>query len=60
MARNNKVRMPSSGAGITQFYEGTTSAIQLKPAHVVVLIVLVIIIEVFLYTQGYQLLGIQR
>ena len=58
MARDKKIRMPSSGAGITQFYDGTTSAIQLKPAHVIVLIVLVIIIEAFLYTQGYALLGI--
>ena len=60
MARDNKVRMPSSGAGITTFYDGVSSAIQLKPAHVVVLIVLVIIIEAFLYTQGYSLLGIAR
>ena len=58
MAKDNKVRMPSSGAGITTFYEGVSSAIQLKPAHVIVLIVLVIVIEAFLYTQGYQLLGI--
>lgn len=58
MARDNKVRMPSSGAGITTFYEGSSSAVELKPAHVVVLIVLVLIIEAFLYMQGYALLGI--
>jgi len=57
MAKNNKVRMPSSGAGITQYYD-TKSAIQIKPSHVVLLIILVIIIEAFLYTNGYALLGI--
>ena len=60
MAKDTKIRMPSSGAGITTFYEGVTSAVQLKPAHVIVLIILVIIIEIFLYTQGYALLGISR
>ena len=59
MARDNKVNMPSSGAGITSFSEGGISAFKLKPAHVVALIILVIIIEIFLYTQGYQLLGLK-
>lgn len=58
MAKDNRIRMPSSGAGITQYYDVQKSAIQLKPAHVIVLIILVIIIEVFLYTQGRALLGL--
>ena len=58
MARDNKVRMPSSGAGITQYYDVKRSAIQLKPAHVVVLIILVILIEAFLYWQGKALFGL--
>ncbi len=49
--------MPSSGAGITQYYD-TKSTIQIKPSHVVLLIILVILIEVFLYTNGYALLGL--
>ncbi|MBR9702863.1 preprotein translocase subunit Sec61beta [Candidatus Woesearchaeota archaeon] len=58
MARDNKIRMPSSGAGITTYYDGKRSAIQLKPAHVVLLIVIVILIEFFLYWQGYALFGL--
>ena len=57
MAKNNRVRMPSSGAGITQYYD-TKTAIQIKPAHVILLIILVIVIMVFLYTNGYALLGL--
>jgi len=58
MAKDNKIRMPSSGAGITSFADSEKSRIVLKPMHVMILIVLVIIIEVFLYTQGRALLGL--
>lgn len=58
MAKDNKIRMPSSGAGITQYYDVTKSAIRLKPVHVLVLIVLVILIEIFLHIQGAALLGL--
>ena len=58
MSRDDKIRMPSSQAGITQFYDEAKSKIVLKPVHVIILIVLVIIIEIFLYVQGRALLGL--
>jgi preprotein translocase subunit Sec61beta len=39
MAKDNKVRMPSSMAGITQYFEGEESLIMLTPKHVMVIIV---------------------
>jgi preprotein translocase subunit Sec61beta len=58
MARNDKVMMPSSGAGLTRYFDEYKSKIELKPGHVIILIVVVIIIEVILHLQGNGLLGL--
>lgn len=39
MAKDNKVRMPSSMAGITQYFDERTSNIVLTPKQVMILIV---------------------
>ena len=39
MAKDNKVRMPSSQAGITQYFDGEESIIMLSPKHVLVIII---------------------
>ncbi|MFW6450383.1 MAG: preprotein translocase subunit Sec61beta [Nanoarchaeota archaeon] len=52
MARNNKVSMPSSTAGITRFFDDYKSKIEFKPGYVVVLIVFVIILEFLLHSMG--------
>jgi len=56
---NDKVQMPSSGAGLTRYFDEYKSKIELKPQHVVILIVLVIIIELILNWQGYIWFGLQ-
>jgi len=48
MGRNDKISMPSSGAGITRYFDDYKSKIEFKPAHVIVLAVIVIIIEIVL------------
>lgn len=58
MARDNKVTMPSSGAGLTRYFEDYKSKIELKPGHVIILIAIVIVIEVILHLQGTSLLGL--
>ena len=58
MARDNKVNMPSSGAGLTRYFEDYKSKIELKPGHVIILIAIVIVIEVILHLQGNSLLGL--
>ena len=43
MAKDNQVRMPSSMAGITQYFEDVDAKIMLSPKHVVILIIAVCI-----------------
>lgn len=52
MARNNKVSMPSSTAGLTRFYDEYKSKIQFNPSHLVVMIVIVIVFYIFIYALG--------
>ncbi len=58
MARDNKIQMPSSGAGLTRYFDDYKSKIELKPGHVIILIAVVIVIEVILHLQGNSLLGL--
>ncbi|MBW2967784.1 preprotein translocase subunit Sec61beta [Candidatus Woesearchaeota archaeon] len=59
MARQNKVNLPSGMGGLTRYFDDYSSNIELKPGHVVILCILVMIIIIFLHIQGYSLLGIQ-
>jgi preprotein translocase subunit Sec61beta len=56
---NDKIQMPSSGAGLTRYFDDYHTKIELKPEHVVILIVLVILIEIILNWQGYVWFGLQ-
>lgn len=51
MARKDQIQMPSSGAGITRYFDDYKSKLEIKPAHVIILAVLVILIVVFLHMQ---------
>ncbi len=59
MANDNKINLPSSGGGLTRYFDEYKSKITFKPSVVIVLVIVVIIIEVFLHTQGLKILGIQ-
>lgn len=52
MSKNDKVQMPSSGAGITRYFDDYKSKFQLKPVHVIILAVLIIIVVIILHTQS--------
>jgi len=54
----DKISMPSSGAGITRYFDDYKSKIEFKPHHIIVLVIIVIIIEIFLHIQGRNLLGL--
>ena len=56
---DNKIHMPSGMGGLTRYFGEYSSKFQLKPGHVIVLVVIIIIIEILLHWQGYSLLGIQ-
>ena len=45
-------------AGLTRYFDDYKSKIELKPEHVVALIILVIIIEIVLNWQGYAWFGL--
>lgn len=55
----DKISMPSSMAGLTRYFDDYKSKIELKPEHVIVLIIVVIIIEVLLNWQGAAWFGLQ-
>jgi preprotein translocase subunit Sec61beta len=50
--------MPSSTAGLTRYFDDYRSKIEIKPIHVIILIIVVILIEIFLHLQGNALLGL--
>ncbi|GIU68865.1 MAG: hypothetical protein KatS3mg002_0101 [Candidatus Woesearchaeota archaeon] len=55
----DKISMPSSMAGLTRYFDDYKSKIELKPEHVIFLIILVILIEILLNWQGNAWFGIQ-
>jgi len=54
----DKINMPSSMAGLTRYFDDYKSKIELKPEHVIALIVVVILIEIVLNWQGYAWFGL--
>ena len=55
MAKNNKVSMPSSTAGITRYFDEYKSKIEFTPGHIIILCLLVIVILVLLIGAGSAL-----
>ncbi|RME52390.1 preprotein translocase subunit Sec61beta [Candidatus Woesearchaeota archaeon] len=49
MARKDKIAMPSSGAGITRYFDEIKSRYELKPEHVMVLCIIVVLIVISLH-----------
>jgi preprotein translocase subunit Sec61beta len=44
----DRIRMPTSHAGITQYFDDYKSKIEIKPEHVIAICVVIIIIELLL------------
>ncbi len=53
-----RISMPSSMGGLVRYFDEYKSKFELKPGHVVVLVVIVILIEILLHWQGSSLLGL--
>lgn len=53
-----RISMPSSMGGLVRYFDEYKSKFELKPGHVVVLVVIVILIELLLHWQGGSLLGL--
>jgi len=55
---DNKIRMPSSMGGLVSYTSEYESKITFKPAYVVVICIVVIIIAILLHMYGKPLLGL--
>ncbi len=53
----DKIMMPSSGAGITRYFEEYKSKIMIKPGHVIVLCIVIMIITILLNAYGSIIWG---
>jgi len=58
MARD-KIMMPSSGAGITRYFDEYQSRLRFKPGHIIVLCIIVVLITIILHAYGSAMLGLQ-
>ena len=53
-----RINLPSGSGGLMRFFDEYHSKIRIKPGHIIILSVLVIVIMLFLYNFGNRLLGI--
>ena len=59
MAKDNKITMPSSGAGITRYFDEYKSNLEIKPGHVILIAFVIMIIVVLMHVYGGSWFGIQ-
>jgi preprotein translocase subunit Sec61beta len=50
-----KIQMPQSGGGLVRYFDDYKSKIEFPPQMVIVMIVVVVLIEIFLHTNGFGL-----
>ena len=58
MSKPDKVQMPSTQGGLVRYFDDAQSKITIKPGHIIILVIIVILIEALLHLQGASLLGI--
>lgn len=59
MAKDNKVGMPTSIAGITRYFDDFKSKVRIKPISVIIIIILVMLIILALHKFGDALIGVK-
>jgi len=57
MAKDNKVRMPSSMGGLVSYHDAYKSKVHFKPGHIIILILVVIALEILLHIYGGVFFG---
>jgi len=58
MAKDNRVNMPSSGAGLTRYFGDYKSKLQIAPGHVIILAIAVAALVVLLHSVGPSWFGL--
>ena len=53
-----RINLPSGSGGLMRYFDEYHSKIRIKPGHIIILSVLVIVIMLFLYNFGNRLLVI--
>ena len=48
----DKITMPSGQGGLVRYFDSYKSKIKIKPSHVILMVIIVILIEAFLYIVG--------
>ncbi|OYT32545.1 preprotein translocase subunit Sec61beta [Candidatus Woesearchaeota archaeon ex4484_78] len=54
----DKIQMPMSTAGITRYFDDYKSKIELKPGHIIIFSIIVMLIVIILHLWGTRALGI--
>ena len=54
---DEKVSMPSGIGGLVRYFDEYKSKIKFKPGFIVILVIIVIVIELILHSQGAAILG---
>ncbi|MBI2545643.1 preprotein translocase subunit Sec61beta [Candidatus Woesearchaeota archaeon] len=55
---DDRIRLPSSGAGLTRYFDEYHSKISFKPGHIIIFVIVVIVIIALLHMFGYSMLGL--
>lgn len=55
---DNRIQMPTSGAGLTRYFDDYKSKIEFKPGQVIIFSILVMLITLILHLYGSRLLGL--
>ncbi len=55
---DKSVQMPSSGAGLTRYFDDAKTKVEFKPGHIVALAVVVMVLIILLQLYGKGLFGI--
>ncbi len=52
MAQDQRIQLPSTQGGLVRYFDEYKSKIRLKPTHVIILVVAVILLEILLHSFG--------
>ena len=54
----DRVQLPSGMGGLVRYFDEYRSRIELKPGHIILFVILIVVIEMVLHWQGPRWLGI--
>jgi len=58
MAKDTQNTMPQSMAGLQRFNSADNSKFKIRPEHVIILLILVVLIVLFMHWQGNSIIGL--